>query len=430
MTDLPWFAYRDGMLCAEAVPLDHIAAEVGTPAYVYSEAALTDRYRSLADAFAGLPVLIAYATKANANLAVLRHLGSLGAGADVVSAGELQLALKAGIAPGKIIFAGVGKTRDEMALALRAGNTGIAQFNVESEPELQVLSDVAASLGVQAPVAIRINPDVDAKTHKKITTGKAENKFGISYRRAAEVYAEAAALPGINVVGVHVHIGSQLTELAPYEATFIRLAELVRDLRIAGHDIRRIDLGGGLGIRYNDETPPDPRAYADLVRKHIAPLGCEIALEPGRYLVGNAGLLLTRVTYVKQAEAKTFLILDAGMNDLVRPAMYEAFHRIVPVKAPDSGAESVPVDIVGPVCETGDTFAEDRPMPPVEPGDLLAILSAGAYSSAMASMYNARPLAPEVMVHGDRFAIVRRRPSIEDMTALETLPAWLSEAKA
>ncbi|WP_341896589.1 diaminopimelate decarboxylase [Ferrovibrio terrae] len=430
MTGLPWFAYRNGVLHAEGVPLDHIAAEVGTPAYVYSTAALTDRYTSLAEAFAGLPVLIAYAMKANANLAVLRHFGSLGAGADVVSAGELQLAMKAGIAPGKIIFAGVGKTKAEMALALKAGNTGIAQFNVESEPELQALSDVASGMGVKAPVAIRINPDVDAKTHKKITTGKAENKFGISYRRAREVYAMAAKLPGIAITGVHVHIGSQLTDLTPYEDTFIRVAELVAELRADGHDIRRIDLGGGIGITYDDETPPDPAAYAALVRKYIAPLGCEIALEPGRYLVGNAGLLLTGVTFVKPAEGKTFLILDAGMNDLIRPAMYEAFHRIVPVKAPNPDAEMVPVDIVGPVCESGDTFAEDRPMPPVDDGDLLAILSAGAYSSSMASTYNARPLAPEVLVHGDRFAIVRRRPSIDEMTALEIQPVWRSEAKA
>lgn len=413
MTGLPWFAYRNGVLHAEGVPLDHVAADIGTPAYVYSTAALTDRYTSLAEAFAGLPVLIAYAMKANANLAVLRHLGSLGAGADVVSAGELQLALKAGIAPGKVIFAGVGKTRDEMALALKAGNTGIAQFNVESEPELRALSAVAAGVGVKAPVAIRINPDVDAKTHRKITTGKAENKFGISLHRAIEVYTEAAKLPGIRITGVHVHIGSQLTDLAPYEDTFIRLAELVTQLRAAGHDIRRIDLGGGIGIRYDDETPPDADAYAALVRKHIVPLGCEIALEPGRYIVGNAGLLLTRVTYVKKADEKTFLILDAGMNDLIRPAMYEAFHRIVPVKAPNPDAPLAPVDIVGPVCETGDTFAEDRRMPPVEEGDLLAILSAGAYSSAMASSYNARPLAPEVMVHGDRFAITRRRLALK-----------------
>lgn len=430
MTGLPWFAYRNGVLHAEGVPLDHIAAEVGTPVYVYSTAALTDRYKALADAFAGLPVLIAYAMKANANMALLRHLGSLGAGADVVSAGELQIAMKAGIAPGKIIFAGVGKTKQEMAIALKAGNTGIAQFNVESEPELDALSAVASGMGVRAPVAIRINPDVDAKTHKKITTGKAENKFGISYTRAREVYAHAAKLSGIKITGVHVHIGSQLTDLAPYEATFIKLAELVKDLRADGHDIQRIDLGGGIGITYDDETPPDPRAYADLVRKYIAPLGCEIALEPGRYIVGNAGLLLTAVTFVKPAEGKTFLILDAGMNDLIRPAMYEAFHRIVPVKAPNPEAELAPVDIVGPVCESGDTFAEDRPMPPVDNGDLLAILSAGAYSSSMASTYNARPLAPEVLVHGDRFAIVRRRPSIDEMTALEIQPAWLSEAKA
>lgn len=427
MTGFPWFAYRDGVLCAENVPLSKIAAEVGTPAYVYSSAALTDRYRSLSDAFAGMNHLIAYAMKANASLAVLRHFRDLGAGADVVSGGELQLAMKAGIDPQKIIFAGVGKTRDEMALALKSG---ILQFNVESEPELHVLSEVASGMGVKAPIAIRINPDVDAKTHKKITTGKATNKFGISYQRALEVYAEAAKLPGIAIVGVHVHIGSQLTDLAPYDATFARLAELIASLRAAGHDIRRFDLGGGLGIRYDAETPPDPRAYADLVRRHIGKLDCELALEPGRYLVGNAGLLLTQVTFVKQAEQKTFLILDSGMNDLIRPAMYEAYHRIVPVKSPNPGANQAPVDIVGPVCETGDTFAEDRPMPPADAGDLLAILSAGAYSSAMASTYNARPLAPEVLVSGDRFAITRRRATIDEMTALETLPAWLSEAKA
>lgn len=429
MTGLPWFDYRDGVLHAEGVNLHAIAEAVGTPAYVYSSDALTRQYRSLADAFAGIDCLIAYAMKANSNLSLLRHFGCLGAGADVVSGGELQLAMKAGIPPGKIIFAGVGKTRAEMMLGLKAGNTGIAQFNVESEAELQVLSEVASSLGVRAPVAIRINPDVDAKTHKKITTGKAENKFGISYRRAPEVYALAASLPGIEVVGVHVHIGSQLTDLAPYEDTFIRLAELVTTLRAAGHNIRRVDLGGGLGIRYDDETAPDPQLYAAMVCKHILPLGIAVALEPGRFLVGNAGLLLTRVEYVKKADEKTFLILDSGMNDLIRPAMYEAFHRIVPVKAPENGAELAPVDIVGPICETGDTFAEGRPMPPVVAGDLLAILSAGAYSSAMASTYNARPLAPEVLVHGDRFAVVRRRPSIDEMTALETMPGWFSEAQ-
>lgn len=427
MTGLPWFAYRDNMLHAEGVPLSRIAAEVGTPAYVYSHQALTDRYRSLRDAFAGIDPLIAYAVKANASLAVLKVFGQLGAGADVVSGGELQLALKAGIAPEKIIFAGVGKTREEMALGLR---TGIAQFNVESEAELEALSEVAAAQGRRAPIAIRINPDVDAKTHKKITTGKAENKFGIAYQRAGEVYALAAALPGIQAVGVHVHIGSQLTDLTPYGATFERVADLVRQLRSAGHDIRRVDLGGGIGIKYNGETPPDPRDYAALVRRHILPLGCEIALEPGRYLVGNAGLLLSRVTYVKRSAAKTFLILDAGMNDLIRPAMYDAFHRIVPVKAPQSGGNLEPVDIVGPVCESADLFAEARPMPAMSHGDLLAILSAGAYSSVMASTYNARPLAPEVMVRGTEFAITRRRPSIEEMTALETMPAWLNEAIA
>jgi len=430
MTGMPWFQYRDGALCAEGVQLSAIAAAVGTPAYVYSTQALRQSYRALADAFAGLPALIAYAVKANGNLALLRHLGELGAGADVVSVGEMQLAIKAGIAPSKIIFAGVGKTRAEMAAALKAGNTGILQFNVESEPELRALSEVATALGVVAPVAIRINPDVDAKTHKKITTGKAENKFGVPYDRARALYAEAAKLPGIKPVGVHAHIGSQLNDLTPYEATFIRLAELVRALRADGINLTRVDLGGGLGIRYDDETPPDPRAYADLVRKHIAPLGCELALEPGRFLVGNAGLLLTQVTYVKQAEAKRFLILDAGMNDLIRPALYEAYHGIVPVAEPAAGAELSPADIVGPVCETGDTFAEDRQMPPVVDGDLLAILSAGAYSSAMASTYNARPLAPEVLVQENQFAVVRRRPSIEEMTALESPALWRDPAKA
>ncbi len=428
LSAMPWFSYREGVLHAEGVPLPAIAKAVGTPAYVYSVAALTDRYTALSEAFAGLPALIAYAVKANGNLAVLRHLGSLGAGADVVSAGEMQLALKAGIAPNKIIFAGVGKTADEMRAALRAGNTGILQFNVESEPELHLLSQVATELGVVAPIAIRINPDIDAKTHKKITTGKAENKFGIPIARAREIYAEAMKLPGIKPLAVHVHIGSQLTDLAPYDATFARLADLVRELRADGVPLARIDLGGGLGIRYDGETAPDPRAYADLVRKHIAPLGCELALEPGRFIVGNAGLLLCGVTYVKQADAKRFLILDAGMNDLIRPALYEAHHGIVSVAEPAADAVYAPADVVGPVCETGDTFAEERPLPPMQAGDLLAILSAGAYSAAMASTYNARPLAPEVLVHGDRFAIVRRRPTIEDMTVLETQPTWLDKA--
>ncbi len=430
MTGMPWFQYRDGELHAEGVKLSAIAAEIGTPCYVYSMAALTDRYNALAEAFAGLPALIAYAVKANGNLAVLRHLGELGAGADVVSAGEMQLALKAGIAPGKIIFAGVGKTRAEMAAALKAGNTGILQFNVESEPELRALSEVASGLGVTAPVAIRVNPDVDAKTHKKITTGKAENKFGIPIEQARALYAEAAKLPGIKPVGVHVHIGSQLTDLAPYAATFARLADLVRALRDDGIPLARIDLGGGLGIRYDDETPPDPRAYADLVRRHIAPLGCEIALEPGRFLVGNAGLLLAAVTYVKATEGKRFLILDAGMNDLIRPALYEAYHRIVPVAEPAPDAVLSPADIVGPVCETGDTFGEERPMPPMQDGDLLAILSAGAYGAVMGSTYNARPLAAEVLVNGNRFALVRRRPTIDEMTALETPAQWRDPATA
>lgn len=428
MTGLPGFDYVKGMLQAEGVPLARIAENVGTPVYVYSTRALEHNFGGLCDAFKDMNPLIAYAMKANSNMAVIRHLGEMGAGADVVSGGELQIAMKAGIAPSKIIFAGVGKTRAEMTLALRAGNTGILQFNVESEPELEALSEVAQSLGLKAPVAVRINPDVDAKTHKKITTGKAENKFGVPYGRAREVYARAKALPGIEIVGIHAHIGSQLTDLAPYEETFRLLADLVRDLRADGHDIRRLDLGGGLGIRYDDETPPDVALYAAMVRRHIAPLGISIALEPGRFIVGNAGLLLCSVTFVKQAEQRRFLILDAGMNDLIRPALYEAFHRILPVAQAAPDAPVTPADIVGPVCETGDTFAENRPMPPVQAGDLVAILSAGAYSAAMGSTYNARPLAPEVLVRGDSFALVRRRATIEEMTALETPAPWSAQA--
>lgn len=421
LSAMPWFHYADGELCAEGVRLSQIAQQVGTPAYVYSSAALSNRYRALADAFAGQNVLIAYAMKANSNLSVLRHFAGLGAGADVVSEGELRLAMKAGIPASRIIFAGVGKTPAEMAAALDAG---ILQFNVESEPEMRALSRVAAASGRSAPIAIRINPDVDAKTHKKITTGKAENKFGIPWTRAREIYAEAARLPGLRPVGLHVHIGSQLTNLEPYEATFQRIAELVQALRQDGIALQRVDLGGGLGIRYRDEAEPDPAAYAALVRRHIAPLGVELALEPGRFLVGNAGLLLCGVTYVKRTGTKRFLILDAGMNDLIRPAMYEAYHAMVPVKHPGNAPQYSAADIVGPVCETGDTFAEGRAMPPLDDGDLLAILSAGAYSAAMGSTYNARPLTAEVLVNGSEFAVVRRRPTIDEMTLLETPPAW------
>lgn len=418
------FTYRDGRLFAEDVALDTIAEAVGTPAYVYSTATLERHYRVFDEALAGLDHLICYAVKACGNLAVLRTLARLGAGMDVVSEGELRRALAAGVPGSRIVFAGVGKTRAEMAAALAAG---VGQFNVESEPELQALSEVAVSLGQRAPVAIRVNPDVDARTHAKISTGLSENKFGIPISRAPEVYALAASLPGVAVVGVDVHIGSQLTSLDPFEAAFHKVASLTRDLRAAGHDIARIDLGGGLGIPYvrSNEAPPLPFDYGAVVRRTVGDLGATVVIEPGRLIVGNAGVLLATVIYRKAGENRDFLIVDAAMNDLIRPAMYDAWHDIVPLHEPQASAAIAPVDVVGPVCESSDTFAKDRPLPLLQAGDRLAFRSAGAYGAVMASEYNARPLVPEVLVRGDRFDVVRSRPSYDEMMRRERIPDWL-----
>lgn len=419
------FSYKGGVLHAEDVSLSRIAAEVGTPFYCYSSATLTRHYKVLAEAFSGQDAVICFAVKANSNQAVLATMARLGAGMDVVSEGELRRARAAGVAPEKIIFAGVGKTRDEMAYALREG---IQSFNVESEPELEALSEVAAGLGATARVAIRVNPDVDAKTHAKISTGKSENKFGIPIARARDVYAEAARLPGIEVVGIDVHIGSQLTALAPFEQAFGKLAELAEVLRADGHEIRRLDLGGGLGIPYRraNEAPPLPFDYGEVIRRTVGHLGCEIEIEPGRLIAGNAGVLLSRVIYLKEGEGRDFLIVDAAMNDLLRPALYDAWHDIVPVLEPAVGTVMQPLDVVGPVCETGDTFATRRPLPPLGEGDLIAFRSAGAYGAAMASEYNSRPLVPEVMVDGDHYAVVRKRPSFDEMLARDTIPEWMT----
>ncbi|MFO1210007.1 MAG: diaminopimelate decarboxylase [Amaricoccus sp.] len=423
------FDYRGGILHAEEVPLPEIAAAVGTPVYVYSTATLTRHYRVFEEALAGLDHLICFAVKANSNLAVLALMGALGAGMDVVSEGEYRRARAAGVPGGRIVFSGVGKTRAEMRVALEGG---VRQFNVESEPELAALDEVARSLGVVAPVAVRVNPDVDARTHAKIATGKAENKFGVPIGRARAVYAEAARLPGIQVVGIDVHIGSQLTELAPYEAAFAKVAELTRALRADGHDIRRLDLGGGLGIPYRrtNAPPPLPFDYGEVVRRTVGGLGCEIEIEPGRLIAGNAGVLLSRVIYLKRGEGRDFLILDAAMNDLVRPAMYDAWHDIVPVIEPAPGTPLAPVDVVGPVCETGDTFAQQRALPPIGAGELVAFRSAGAYGAVMASEYNSRPLVPEVLVRGDHYDVVRARPSFDEMLNRDTIPEWITETGA
>ncbi len=418
------FLYRDGILHAEDVPVPEIAASVGTPFYCYSQATLTRHYRLFEEALDGLPHLICYAMKANSNQAVLKIMAGLGAGVDVVSGGEYRRAVAAGVPGERIVFSGVGKTGEEMRLALSGG---IRQFNVESEPEMRLLSEVAVSMGVRAPVTIRVNPDVDAKTHEKIATGKSENKFGIPIARAREVYAEAAALPGLEVVGIDVHIGSQLIQLEPYEQAYRKVADLTRALREDGHDIRRLDLGGGLGIPYerSNSAPPLPLDYGAMVKRTVGDLGCEIEIEPGRLIAGNAGLLVSSVIYLKHGEGRDFLILDAAMNDLIRPAMYGAWHDIVPVVEAPAGVELGPCDIVGPVCESGDTFARGRPLPPLATGDLVAFRSAGAYGAVMASEYNSRPLIPEVLVHEHHFAVIRARPSYEEIISRDTIPEWL-----
>ncbi|MFC0278844.1 diaminopimelate decarboxylase [Falsigemmobacter intermedius] len=418
------FLYRNGELHAEDVAIREIAAEVGTPFYVYSAATLERHFRVFDEALSPNPHLVCFAVKSNSNVAVLRVLAKLGAGMDVVSGGEYRRALAAGVPGEKIVFSGVGKTREEMAFVLEHG---VRQFNVESEPELLVLSEVAASMGKVAPITLRVNPDVDAKTHEKISTGKSENKFGIPIAKAREIYKMAAGLPGIDVVGVDMHIGSQLTDLAPFEEAYTKMRALALALREDGHNIRRLDLGGGLGIPYtrSNEAPPLPAEYGAMVKRVLGDLGCELEIEPGRLISGNAGLLVSSVIYVKEGEGRDFLILDAAMNDLVRPSMYGAHHDIIPVIEAEAGTEPQPFDVVGPVCETGDTFAKARALPALQPEDLVAFRSAGAYGAVMASEYNTRPLIPEVMVSGDQFAVIRARPTFDEILARDTIPQWL-----
>jgi diaminopimelate decarboxylase len=419
------FGYRDGVLHAEDISLTAIATAVGTPFYCYSTATLERHYRVLQQAFAGLDPLICYAIKANSNQAVIATLARLGAGMDVVSEGELRRARAAGVPADRIIFAGVGKTREEMAYALAEGIHG---FNVESEPELDALSQVAAGLGRTARIALRINPDVDANTHAKISTGKAENKFGIPYGDAPRLYAKAATLPGLKVAGVHMHIGSQITGLEPFRDAFTLMRELVGDLRRAGHAIEHLDMGGGLGVPYDsgNDIPPSPQAYADVVRETVGDLGLKIALEPGRMIVANAGVLVSRVIYAKRGSDKTFTIVDAAMNDLIRPTLYEAEHEIWPVSEEAGRMAPIRQDVVGPVCETGDYLALDRSLPPLASGDLIAFMTAGAYGAVMSSTYNSRMLVPEVLVKGGDYAVVRPRPSFDDLIALDRLPEWLA----
>ena len=418
------FLYKDGALHAEDVALSRIADALGTPFYCYSTATLVRHYRVLREALDGIDARIHYAVKANGNLAVIRTLALEGAGADVVSAGEITRALAAGVPADEIVFSGVGKTRDEMALALDAG---VGQINIESEAELAVLSEVAAARGVVARIAIRINPDIDAATHDKISTGRAHDKFGIAWPGAREVCARAARLPGIDLTGIAVHIGSQLVDLGPFERAFAIAADAVRALRADGHTITTLDLGGGLGVPYGDETPPSPQAYGAVVKKAVAGLDCRVFVEPGRVLVANAGVLVTRVVLVKNAGGTKFLIVDAAMNDLLRPSLYAAEHTIVPVREPAADAPLEVVDIVGPVCESGDILRRSYPMPGALADDLLAVRTAGAYGAVMASTYNGRLLVPEVLVNGDQFAVVRPRPDYDAALAGEILAPWHSE---
>lgn len=419
-----YFHYNEGVLCAESVRLDHLAEAIGTPFYCYSTATLQRHYQVFS---AALPPgsLVAFSVKANGNLAVLKTLARLGAGADVVSGGEMAKALAAGIPAGKIVFSGVGKTAEEMRSGLEAG---IYQFNVESEPELIALDAVARSLQRRAPVTLRINPDVDAKTHAKITTGTAETKFGIPYRHAREAYGHAARLSNIDIVGIDVHIGSQITELEPFETAFRRIGELIASLRADGHCITRLDLGGGLGVPYEktNTPPPDPVAYGAMVGRVTKDFGCVLCFEPGRLITANAGILVSRVIYVKRGDTKTFVIIDAGMNDLIRPALYEAYHEIVPIQQPPVGATLKTYDVVGPVCETSDLFACERALPELKSGDLVALLSAGAYGAVMASDYNCRPRIAEVLVHGAQWGIVRPRETYADLIAKDRIPDWLA----
>jgi diaminopimelate decarboxylase len=419
------FAYRDGTLHAEAVNLSALADKIGTPFYCYSTATLERHYRVFAESFPK-DSLVAFSVKANGNIAVLKTLARQGAGADVVSGGELKKALRAAVPADHIVFSGVGKTKAEMKLALEAG---IYQFNVESEPELLALSEVAAAMDKTAPIALRVNPDVDAKTHAKITTGTAETKFGIPWSRVRGAYALAARLPGLQIVGIDLHIGSQIVDLEPFERAFGKIAELTGQLRADGHTISRLDLGGGLGVPYrmNNEPPPDPTAYGRIATQLTGSLGCRLILEPGRLIAANAGILVTRVLYIKDGERKTFAIVDAAMNDLIRPALYDSHHEIVRVSEPSPDTGRRRYDVVGPVCETADIFAADRDLPELKSGELVAILTTGAYGAVMSSAYNARPPAPEVLVKGEQWSVVRPRPDDDALFGSERIPDWLAD---
>ena len=415
------FEYKNGALAAEDVPVSEIAEAVGTPFYCYSTATIERHFRVFEEALSGLSATICYAVKANSNLAVIKTLADMGAGADVVSSGELMRALKAGVPAHKIVFSGVGKTRDELTHAL---NEGILQINIESEPELHLLNEVAGTLGKKAEVAFRINPDVDAHTHDKISTGRSEDKFGIEWTRIHDVITRANKLPNIEIAGLAMHIGSQLTELQPFRDAFIRLRDVVAILRADGHAIPRLDLGGGLGIPYDNSPTPSPAEYGKVVKEVLGDLDCDLLFEPGRLIVGNAGILVTQVVYIKEGATRRFLILDAAMNDLMRPSLYDAKHDIISVVEPIDGANLERVDVVGPVCETGDTFATELDLPAAEAGDLLVIRSAGAYGAVMASTYNSRALIPEVMVKGSAYSIIRERIEPETLIKYESLPNW------
>jgi len=423
---MSFFAYdAQGEMQAEGVALRTIARQVGTPFYCYSAGALRAGWQEFASAIKGLNASVCYALKANSNIAVVKLFGDLGAGADIVSVGEMRRALAAGIAPGRIVYSGVGKKPSELMAALQAG---VGQINVESSSELETLNAVAGQLGVKAEITIRVNPDIDAGTHEKITTGRKENKFGIDIDLAREAYALAGRLPNLKVVGVAMHIGSQLTTLDPYRDAIAKVRSLITQLRADGHRIERFDIGGGLGIVYADEKPPSIAAFMQLVAKETDGLGCELTFEPGRRLVGEAGVLVSEVILVKPGVSKTFVIVDAAMNDLIRPTLYEAWHDIVPVRRPRPDAATIRCDIVGPVCESGDYLAQNRDLAPLSAGDLIMVRSAGAYGAVMASSYNTRPLAPEVMVDGTRFAVVRARPSIDEMLSSERFPPWMEPA--
>ena len=418
------FDFKDGDMYAENVSLRQIAQEVGTPVYVYSTATFERHYNVFADAFKGTQTLVAYSVKANSNIAILATLARRGAGADVVSGGELTRALVAGIPANKIVFSGVGKTQDEMRAALTAG---IRVFNVESLPELEALNAVATEMGKIAPTAFRVNPDVSAGGHAKISTGKAENKFGIPWQDAESAYARAAALPGIEIVGVDLHIGSQIDKLEPFEAAIGKVGDLITRLRAQGHTIRSFDMGGGLGIPYGDDAkaPPPPSVYGEMVQRLTKHMNVELIFEPGRMIAGNSGVLLSEVLYVKEGPDRNFLIIDAAMNDLLRPALYDAYHDIEPVKMSRNGGPQTTYDVVGPICETGDTFTKGRDLPELEAGDLIVMHSAGAYGASQSSQYNTRPLIPEVLVNGDIYKIIRERPTVEDILKTEHMPDWL-----